>query len=309
MRRVDGFEHSPDVMPSKYSAPKAQAMEAAKVKDQFDNLICNCCAGGTSTFVASVLCPCAVLGSNVAMVQTGGRVEACTLLERQYVCCNEDHAGQKECQLHASLIGGGCLAAALTYALAPWPLNMIGNGVLVLGQVPTAIHGARHRRLIRKDLHITSANMCIPGNFGDVVCHSLMHPLALVQEHRELWDAKHKSKLVKKGYLDGPADKAPTTQEFEVRYDCSCAMCAARFDTMAELIAHLGGEHDVGQINRVLSSGKGTVKCDRCRETFPTCAVMKDHECTGARPMRKEPKEKKRSARLADVEEGSDDDE
>ena len=95
-------------------------------------------------------------------------------------------------------------------------------------------------------------------------------PAGAGPEHRELWDAKHKSKLVKKGYLDGPADKAPTTQEFEVRYDCSCAMCAARFDTMAELIAHLGGEHDVGQINRVLSSGKGTVKCDRCRETFPT---------------------------------------
>ena len=75
-------------MPSKYSAPKAQAMQAPKVKDQFDHLICNCCSGGISTFVASVLCPCAVLGSNAAMVQTGGRVEACTLLERQYVCCN-----------------------------------------------------------------------------------------------------------------------------------------------------------------------------------------------------------------------------
>ena len=60
-------------MPSKYSAPKAQAMQAPKVKDQFDHLICNCCSGGISTFVASVLCPCAVLGSNAAMVQTGGR--------------------------------------------------------------------------------------------------------------------------------------------------------------------------------------------------------------------------------------------
>ena len=244
-------------MPSKYSAPKAQAMQAPKVKDQFDHLICNCCAGGTSTFVASVLCPCAVLGSNAAMVQTGGRVEACTLLERQYVCCNEDHPGQKECQMHAGLIGGGCLAAALTYALAPWPLNMIGNGVLVLGQVPTAIHGARQRRLIRKDLNITSSNMIIPGNFGDIVCHSFLHPLALVQEHRELWDAKYKTKLVKKGYLDGPADKAPTTQEFEVRYDCSCAMCAARFDNMAQLIEHLGASTTWGKSTGCCPAARG----------------------------------------------------
>ena len=68
-------------------------------------------------------------------------------------------------------------------------------------------------------------------------------------------------------------------RNFQNLYACSCDLCGKNFDTMEELITHIGG-HEISDINRRLLNGYGTVRCNKCRKSFETVAYMHDHVCT-----------------------------
>ena len=68
-------------------------------------------------------------------------------------------------------------------------------------------------------------------------------------------------------------------RNFQNLYDCSCDLCGKNFDTMDELIIHMGS-HETGDINHRLLNGYGTVRCSKCFQSFETIADMHDHRCT-----------------------------
>jgi hypothetical protein len=68
-------------------------------------------------------------------------------------------------------------------------------------------------------------------------------------------------------------------RKFDKIFPCSCDLCGKNFDTMDELIIHMGG-HETGDINRRLLNGYGTVRCSKCFQSFETVADMHDHSCT-----------------------------
>ena len=73
--------------------------------------------------------------------------------------------------------------------------------------------------------------------------------------------------------------KRVINRNFKKLYVCSCDLCGKNFDTMEELITHMGG-HETSDINRRLLGGYGTVRCNRCFQSFVTVADMHDHGCT-----------------------------
>ena len=68
-------------------------------------------------------------------------------------------------------------------------------------------------------------------------------------------------------------------RNFQNLYACSCDLCGKNFDTMDELITHLGS-HNTDDINHRLLNGYGTVRCNRCWKAFDTVADMYDHPCS-----------------------------
>ena len=68
-------------------------------------------------------------------------------------------------------------------------------------------------------------------------------------------------------------------RNFKNLYACSCDLCGKNFDTMEELITHMGC-HETSDINHRLLNGYGTVRCGRCFQSFETVADMHDHRCT-----------------------------
>jgi len=68
-------------------------------------------------------------------------------------------------------------------------------------------------------------------------------------------------------------------RNFKNLYACSCDLCGKNFDTMDELIKHMGS-HETSDINHRLLNGYGTVRCSKCFQSFETVADMHDHRCT-----------------------------
>ena len=68
-------------------------------------------------------------------------------------------------------------------------------------------------------------------------------------------------------------------RNFQQLFSCSCDLCGKNFNTMEELITHMGG-HKTEDINHRLLRGYGTVRCNKCWKSFETVAYMHDHVCT-----------------------------
>lgn len=71
------------------------------------------------------------------------------------------------------------------------------------------------------------------------------------------------------------------TKDYTRPFECSCELCGENYDTMEKLIKHMG-RHQLNDINQVLSSGYGTVRCSKCWESFTSAAVMIEHPCATA---------------------------
>ena len=61
-------------------------------------------------------------------------------------------------------------------------------------------------------------------------------------------------------------------------HPCSCELCYRNFNTLEDLIIHMGG-HNTDDINTKLLRGYGLVKCKNCFLSFDTTADMYDHAC------------------------------
>ena len=68
-------------------------------------------------------------------------------------------------------------------------------------------------------------------------------------------------------------------RDFSRPFDCSCEICGANFTTMGDLIVHMG-YHTTESLNRNLKHGYGTVRCNRCYQSFSSVAAMEDHPCS-----------------------------
>ena len=73
------------------------------------------------------------------------------------------------------------------------------------------------------------------------------------------------------------------SRNFHSLCDCSCDICGKNFNTMEELITHMGC-HQTDDINRRLIRGYGTVKCNKCSKSFETVMDMYDHPCNTTIP-------------------------
>jgi hypothetical protein len=73
--------------------------------------------------------------------------------------------------------------------------------------------------------------------------------------------------------------KKQIVRRFDQIFACSCNICGKNFDTMDELITHMGC-HDTDDMNRKLLKSYGTVRCNRCWKAFDTVADMYDHPCS-----------------------------
>ena len=67
-------------------------------------------------------------------------------------------------------------------------------------------------------------------------------------------------------------------KDYTKQFECSCALCGENYDTMEKLIKHMG-RHEINDINQVLSSGYGTVRCGKCWRSFSCVEVMSKHSC------------------------------
>ena len=72
-------------------------------------------------------------------------------------------------------------------------------------------------------------------------------------------------------------------RNFHILYPCSCDLCGKNFNTMEELITHMGC-HQTDDINHRLLRGYGTVKCNKCSKSFETVIDMYDHPCNTTIP-------------------------
>jgi len=77
--------------------------------------------------------------------------------------------------------------------------------------------------------------------------------------------------------------KVGVSRNFHGFYNCSCNLCGKNFNTMDELITHMGC-HQTDDINRRLIRGYGTVKCNKCSKSFETVMNMYDHPCNTVIP-------------------------
>jgi hypothetical protein len=73
--------------------------------------------------------------------------------------------------------------------------------------------------------------------------------------------------------------KKPQHKDFTRLQPCSCDICGANFDTMSDLIGHMGF-HSTEDINKTLRSGHGTVRCNTCWRSFKTVADIEEHTCS-----------------------------
>lgn len=60
--------------------------------------------------------------------------------------------------------------------------------------------------------------------------------------------------------------------------DCSCDLCHRAFKNVEDLIVHMG-YHDTDNLNERLLRGRGTVRCNKCWETFTSASALYDHSC------------------------------
>jgi len=72
--------------------------------------------------------------------------------------------------------------------------------------------------------------------------------------------------------------KVGVSRNFHGLYPCSCDLCGKNFNTMEELIIHMGC-HQTDDINHRLLRGYGTVRCNKCQKSFKTVMNMYDHPC------------------------------
>lgn len=72
--------------------------------------------------------------------------------------------------------------------------------------------------------------------------------------------------------------KIGVSRNYHGLYPCSCDLCGKNFNTMEELIIHMGC-HQTDDINHRLLRGYGTVRCNKCRKSFETVMNMYDHPC------------------------------
>ena len=68
-------------------------------------------------------------------------------------------------------------------------------------------------------------------------------------------------------------------RDFSKPFDCSCEICGVNFTTMGDLIVHMG-YHTTESLNINLKHGYGTVRCNRCYQSFSSVAAMEDHPCS-----------------------------
>ncbi len=67
-------------------------------------------------------------------------------------------------------------------------------------------------------------------------------------------------------------------KDYTRKFPCSCEICGASFDTMEDLVKHLG-YHTTEDINKCIRVGYGTVRCSTCWKSFRTVAMMDEHTC------------------------------
>jgi len=73
-------------------------------------------------------------------------------------------------------------------------------------------------------------------------------------------------------------EKIKRTRNFKRLHECSCNICGAVFETMEQLITHMG-RHKTDEINYLLRRNYGTVRCNKCFMEFRTVADMEEHMC------------------------------
>jgi len=76
-----------------------------------------------------------------------------------------------------------------------------------------------------------------------------------------------------------PFELFKRTRNFKRLHECSCNICGAVFETMEQLITHMG-RHKTEEINDLLRRNYGTVRCNKCFMEFRTVADMEEHPCT-----------------------------
>lgn len=65
--------------------------------------------------------------------------------------------------------------------------------------------------------------------------------------------------------------------------ECSCDMCGKNFSNTENLVTHMG-YHETSDMNRVLSHGYGTVRCNKCWTSFVNVEALIDHPCAQNAP-------------------------
>ncbi|ADQ90931.1 hypothetical protein MpV1_008 [Micromonas sp. RCC1109 virus MpV1] len=65
--------------------------------------------------------------------------------------------------------------------------------------------------------------------------------------------------------------------------ECSCDLCGKNFEYTEDLITHMG-YHNTEDVNKMLSHGYGTVRCNRCWTSFKNVEALIDHPCAQVDP-------------------------
>jgi hypothetical protein len=67
-------------------------------------------------------------------------------------------------------------------------------------------------------------------------------------------------------------------KKFDGFFPCACNICGRNFENMEKFIKH-SGFHSIEDINTVIYTQFGTVRCGKCFRSFSTVEVMAEHSC------------------------------
>jgi len=70
----------------------------------------------------------------------------------------------------------------------------------------------------------------------------------------------------------------PLHNSYTRTFACSCDLCGKQCNNMKNLITHLGS-HTTTEINKLLRTNYGIVRCHTCWHSFQTVKDMSEHAC------------------------------